>query len=145
MSDSWRRLDEHLKDASLYEDASTRPAGVAWRRRVLSRYAPAQVLADGNAGLRRWIPAMLGAAGALTVLTLLWYYGALDGVLARLNPAEVELGQRRPGEWLQLAAGLLELEMPEFTLKHYLILVGLSLGLTAFIRRRSLSLLPLDW
>ena len=145
MSEDWRRLEEHLKDASLYEDASARPAGVSWRRRVLSRHAATPVLPDGGDRIRNWLPAMLGAAGALTVLSLLWYYGVLDGALARLNPSEMEVGRRRPGEWLQLAAGLLELEMPELTLKHYLALVGMSLGLTAFIRRRSFDFLPTDW
>ena len=98
MPDSWRRLDEHLRDASLYEDASARPAGVAWRRRILSRYAGPQPLAYDGSPVRRWLPAMLGVAGALTVLSLLWYYGALDGLLSRLNPGEMELGHRRPGD-----------------------------------------------
>jgi len=82
---------------------------------------------------------------ALLALVLAWHYGYLDSFLAGHDPANLELADRRPSEWIRLAMSLLEVEIPRFGLKSFLAVLALSAGLTVLVRRRSFNFLPLDW
>ena len=145
MSDQWKRVEDHLREASLYEAASPRPAAASWRRRLLSRYgAPGDPLPAGGR-LRQFFPAIFSLSLVLLALILAWHYGYLDGFLASHDPASLEVADRRPSEWIRLAMSLLEVELPRFGLKSFFAMLALSAGLTVLVRRRSLNFLPLDW
>ena len=145
MSDQWRRVEDHLRDASLYEEAAPKAAGEAWRRRLLARYGSAEIVLPDSGGFRRFLPATIALSFVLLALTLAWHYGILDAFFARHDPANVELASRRPSEWFRLALSLFDLEMPRFGLKSLLALLLLSSGLTLLVRRRSINILPMDW
>lgn len=136
MTERWARVEEHLKNAVLYERPHAAEAGEAWKRRLLARHGGAAVMldADGPQVLRILIIFIPLVLLVLLMVISIWNFytppaGAAEG----------------PAGWLRLSMQLLDIQLPAFNLWIFALIGAGVAGLTFLARGRLPNFLPLDW
>jgi len=136
MTERFSRIGEHLKNAALYENPSARPAGQAWKRRLLARQGVGAIGLDGG-----WSAGMRGLLIILPLILLV-----LLMVLSVWNLYAPSVGDDDgPGGAIKLAMQLLGIQAPAINI-WYLMIFGAGVTLITFLARgRIPNFLPLDW
>jgi len=138
MTERWARVEEHLKNAALYESPDAAAPGEAWKRRLLAR-RNGETIAVAAAGRS---PGMQALLIVLPLVILILVLALSTWSIYEPSAGGDESGR---GGWLRLSMQLLDIKLPVLKFWH-LMAFGLGVtGLTFLVRGRLPNLPPMDW